>query len=91
VGADKKRGVKTQPFTAIHGVPESFLSKFGQKVTGILWGFDRVRFRGRLRLLFQPAAMERYLNSCGVLIKQYKEDFLADSLFKARLPDSHTR
>jgi len=72
VGADKKRGVKTQPFTATHGVPESFLSKFGQKVTGILWGFDRVRFRGTLRLLFQPAAMERYLCSCGVLIKEFK-------------------
>jgi hypothetical protein len=64
--------VKTQLFTATHGVPESFLSKFGQKVTGILWGFDRVRFRGTLRLLFQPAAMERYLNSCGVLIKEFK-------------------
>jgi hypothetical protein len=64
--------VKTQPFTATHGVPESFLSKFGQKVTGILCGLDRVRFRGTLRLLFQPAAMERYLNSCGVLIKEFK-------------------
>jgi hypothetical protein len=64
--------VKTQPFTATHGVPESFLSKFGQKITGILSGFDRVRFRGTLRLLFQPAAMERYLNSCGVLIKEFK-------------------
>lgn len=64
--------MKTQPFTATHGVPESFLSKFGQKVTGILCGLDRVRFRGTLRLLFQPAAMERYLNSCGVLIKEFK-------------------
>jgi hypothetical protein len=64
--------VKTQPFTATHGAPESFLSKFGQTVTGILSGFDRVRFRGTLRLLFQPAAMERYLNSSGVLIKEFK-------------------
>ena len=31
-----------------------------------------MRFRGTLRLLFQPAAMERYLCSCGVLIKEFK-------------------
>jgi hypothetical protein len=64
--------VKTQPLPATHGVPESFLSKFGQNITGILSGFDRIRFRGTLRLLFQPAAMERYLCSCGVLIKEFK-------------------
>jgi hypothetical protein len=72
VGTGKKRGVKTQPLTAPHGVPESFLSKFGDKITGIISGFDRVRFRGTLRLLFQPLAMERYLSSCGVLIKEFK-------------------
>jgi hypothetical protein len=64
--------VKTQLIPAAHGVPESFLSKFGQNITGILSGFDRIRFRGTLRLLFQPAAMERYLCSCGVLIKEFK-------------------
>jgi len=64
--------VKTKLFPATHGVPESFLSKFGQNITGILSGFDRVRFRGTLRLLFEPAAMERYLCSCGVLIKEFK-------------------
>jgi hypothetical protein len=64
--------VKTQLVPATHGVPESFLSKFGQNITGILSGFDRIRFRGTLRLLFQPAAMERYLCSCGVLIKEFK-------------------
>ena len=64
--------MKTELFPATHGVPESFLSKFGQNITGILSGFDRVRFRGTLRLLFEPAAMERYLCSCGVLIKEFK-------------------
>jgi hypothetical protein len=72
VGVDKSWCVKTQPIPATHGVPESFLSKFGENVTGILSGFDRIRFRGTLRLLFQPAAMERYLCSCGVLIREFK-------------------
>lgn len=61
---------QTPPGT--HGVPESFLSKFGRHITGILCGFDRLRFRGTLRLLFQPTAMERYLCSCGVLMKNFK-------------------
>jgi hypothetical protein len=65
--------VKTHSIEASHGVPENFLNKFGQKITGIISGFDRVRFRGTLRLLFQPSAMERYLASCGVLIKEFKD------------------
>jgi hypothetical protein len=65
--------VKTHSIEASHGVPESFLNKFGHKITGIISGFDRVRFRGSLRLLFQPSAMERYLASCGVLIKEFKD------------------
>lgn len=55
-----------------HGVPEKFLSKFGKSITGILSGFDRLRFKGTLRLLFQPSSMEGYLASCGVLIKHFK-------------------
>ena len=64
--------MKSQLSQTTHGIPESFLSKFGKNITGILSGFDRIRFRGTLRLLFQPAAMERYLCSCGVLIKEFK-------------------
>lgn len=54
-----------------HGAPESFLTKFGQKITGVLSGFDRILFRGTLRLLFQPGSMESYLATCGVLIKDF--------------------
>jgi hypothetical protein len=43
-----------------HGVPESFYSKFGQYVTAVLSGFDRIRFRATLRVLYQPAMMEPY-------------------------------
>ena len=55
-----------------HGVPESFYSKFGQYVTGVLSGFDRIRFRATLRPLFCPEGPEVYLNHCKVLIKHFK-------------------
>ena len=72
MGLGKRRCVKTEPFPDTHGVPESFLSKFGHNITGILSGLDRIRFRGTLGLLFKPTAIERYLCSCGVLIKDFK-------------------
>ena len=55
-----------------HGVPEAFLSKFGDQIIGCLSGFDRLRFQGTLRLLYQPNSMEAYLATCGVLIKHFK-------------------
>jgi hypothetical protein len=55
-----------------HGVPESFYSKFGHQITAVLSGFDRMRFRASLRLLYQPEAMERYLGYCGVKLKEFK-------------------
>lgn len=58
--------------SAGHGVPETFLSKFGDRITGCLSGFDRLRFQGTLRLLYQPNSMEAYLATCGVLIKHFK-------------------
>src|SRR5260370_42685963 len=55
-----------------YGVPESFYSKFGQYVTAVLSGFDRIRFRATLRPLFCPEGPEVYLNHCKVLIKHFK-------------------
>lgn len=54
-----------------HGVPESFYRKFGQYVTHVLSGFDRIRFRGSLRMLFDPRMMDLYLGCCGVLLKEF--------------------
>jgi hypothetical protein len=64
--------MKNQTPTPTHGVPEAFLTKFGQHVTAVLSGFDRLRFRATLRMLFVPAKMELYLNVCHVLIKNFK-------------------
>src|SRR6266404_8192239 len=54
-----------------HGVPEDFYRKFGRHVTAVLSGFDRIRFRGTLRMLFNPAKMDLYLGCCGVLLKEF--------------------
>lgn len=54
------------------GVPESFLDRFGGQVAAILSGFDRIRFRATLRVLFVPAMMEAYLRACRVLLKDFK-------------------
>src|SRR5258707_15732594 len=55
-----------------HGVLESFYSKFGRHITAVLSGFDRLRFRASLRMLYQPEVMERYLGYCGVKLKEFK-------------------
>src|SRR5262249_32094930 len=41
-------------------------------ITASLTGFDRIRFRATLRMLYQPAVMERYLGYCGVKLKEFK-------------------
>jgi len=64
--------MQTKTQTAPNGVPASFLNKFGQQITAVLCGFDRIRFRATQRLLFQPNSMESYLATCGVLIKHFK-------------------
>jgi len=58
--------------SATSGAPSAFVSKFGRYVTGILSGFDRLRFHGTLRMLFQPEVMEIYLLRRGVLLKDFK-------------------
>ena len=64
--------MKTNTLSNQEGVPQGFLSRFGQQVTAILCGFDRLRFRATQRLLFQPNSMEAYLATCKVLIKNFR-------------------
>lgn len=64
--------MKIQTPTPTHGVPDAFLTQFGQPVIAVLSGFDRLRFRAILRMLFVPALMETYLSVCHVLIKNFK-------------------
>ncbi len=53
-------------------VPESFLSKFGEHITGTLCGFDRLLFQANIRVLFNPKSMEDYLLVCKVMFKDFK-------------------
>ena len=50
---------------------EEFLSKYSASVIGTLSGFDRLVFRGTLRLLAHCAGMMRYLWVAGVLLKDF--------------------
>jgi hypothetical protein len=52
---------------------QSFLQRFTGVVLGILSGFDRLVFRGRLRRLYTPEGMNHYCNANYVLRKEFKE------------------
>jgi hypothetical protein len=52
---------------------QSFLQRFAGVVLGVLSGFDRLVFRGRLRRLYQPEGMNHYCNANHVLRKEFKE------------------
>jgi hypothetical protein len=64
--------VKTKTAISQNGLPKNFINRFGEHVTAILSGLDRVRFRATLRPLFCPEGPEVYLNYCKVLIKNFK-------------------
>jgi hypothetical protein len=51
---------------------QRFIQQYGPRITGTLSGFDRLRFRGTLRLLAHTAGMQKFLNHTGVLLKQFK-------------------
>src|ERR1700681_1722874 len=51
----------------------SFPQRFSCIVLGMLSGFDRLVFRGRLRRLYQPEGMNHYCNANHVFRKEFKE------------------
>jgi len=50
---------------------EGFVSRHASAVIGVLSGFDRLVFRGTLRLLAHRGGMMNYLSSVGVLLKDF--------------------
>lgn len=64
--------MKTNTLPVQDGAPQSFLTKFGQHVTAVLCGFDRLLFQANIRVLFNPKSMEDYLLVCKVLFKDFK-------------------
>jgi hypothetical protein len=55
------------------GTPvKTFLQRFGGIVLGVLSGFDRLVFKGKLRQLYSPNGMNCYLSANRVLRKEFK-------------------
>jgi hypothetical protein len=54
---------------------QQFIAKLGNKINGVLSGFDRLVFRGELRALYIPGegGMYQYLRSSKVLLKDFAE------------------
>ena len=51
----------------------AFLQRHAGSVTGMLSGFDRVRFRGTVRLLANAGGVLALLSHLGVLLKDFKQ------------------
>ena len=49
-----------------------FIQQHADQVSGVLSGFDRMRFRGTLRWLAYTKGMRGFLNHVGVLLKDFK-------------------
>jgi len=50
---------------------KAFVQRFANKILGVLSGFDRIRFRGSLRLLSNVGGTAAWLNSKGILLKNF--------------------
>ena len=49
-----------------------FIQQHADQISGVLSGFDRMRFRGTLRWLAYTPGMGRFLNHIGILLKDFK-------------------
>ena len=49
-----------------------FLQRHASSVTGMLSGFDRIRFRGTIRLLANESGLGAVMSFLGVLLKDFK-------------------
>lgn len=50
----------------------SFIQRYSDKISGVLSGFDRVRFRGTLRRIANLRGMDTFLYERSVLLKNFK-------------------
>jgi hypothetical protein len=52
---------------------QSFIDKHKNNIIGVLSGWDRIVFRGTLRLVANLAGMNQYLSYLGILMKDFKQ------------------
>lgn len=50
---------------------ERFVTRYQDRIVGILTGFDRMRFRGTLRSISYVQGLQKWLNARGVLLKEF--------------------
>src|SRR5205807_2261217 len=62
----------------------SFLARHDSNVTGMICGWDRVRFRGTLRVLASVSGLSRWLAVIGCLLKDFG-DFALDLSERVKL------
>ena len=58
---------------------DTLFHKLGDKIKGILEGFDRIIFKGSIRNISYPKGFQMFINGCGVLNKDYKERLISQS------------
>ena len=58
---------------------DKFISRFADKIIGVLSGFDRLVFRGHLLPLMRDAGMHIFLNRAGVRLRDFKDYVLKTS------------
>jgi hypothetical protein len=70
---------------------DTLLNKYSNKIKGILEGFDRIVFKGRLKPICFAAGMQFYLSQNGVLNKDYKDWVSAKSAAIVADAEEYTR
>jgi hypothetical protein len=66
----KVRVLTTSPITRSSAVM-SFIQRYAGRIIGQMSGWDRLRFRGTLRMLAHAAGLSRFLGYKGVLLKDF--------------------
>jgi hypothetical protein len=66
--------VCTNPYSSIEesNVVKTFIARFGNKILGVVHGFDRIRFRGTRRFLANVAGMMGFLWQRQVRLEHFK-------------------
>jgi len=65
--------VSIQPDFFKEDAMQSFIEKHKKHIIGVLSGWDRIVFRGTLRLVANLAGMNQYLSYLGILMKDFKQ------------------
>jgi hypothetical protein len=66
--------VQTNPFLSSRSnAVKRFIQKYADQISGVISGFDRMRFRGTIRLMAYTQGMQSFLNHSKVLLKDFKD------------------